>query len=122
MPRKGFRQSASHRKKIGRGLKGKYTEEKSGRWKGADASLVAKRQRIRRLYGKPRYCEICKSTKKEWYEWANKDHKYSMEKEDWMRVCRGCHMEYDFELGHRMITEETKQKISKTEKLTKNNH
>ena len=52
-------------------------------------------RRIETLYGKPKYCEICKRSDKKKYEWANKDHKYSMNIEDWMRLCTSCHRKYD---------------------------
>lgn len=51
--------------------------------------------RIEKLLGKPRYCEICKRTDRKVYDWSNKDHKYSLKKEDWQRLCRSCHIKYD---------------------------
>lgn len=42
-------------------------------------------------------CELCGiENLGSWkIHWANKDHKYSRNREDWMRVCRPCHAEYD---------------------------
>ena len=42
-------------------------------------------------------CEICgkENLTSMKIHWANKDHKYSRNREDWMIVCRPCHAEYD---------------------------
>jgi predicted Fe-S protein YdhL (DUF1289 family) len=53
--------------------------------------------RIKTKYGKPNYCEHCKRSDKKVYHWANKDHKYSENILDWMRLCAKCHMKYDLE-------------------------
>lgn len=56
--------------------------------------------RIEVLLGLPRYCEHCKSSTCKRYDWANKDHKYSSNLSDWMRLCRGCHLKYDFKYNN----------------------
>jgi hypothetical protein len=51
---------------------------------------------INRKLGQPKYCEHCKRTDKKCYDWANKDHKYSKNLKNWMRLCRSCHLKYDY--------------------------
>lgn len=50
--------------------------------------------------GFPKKCEMCGSTTKKTYDWANKDHKYLRKLEDYMCLCRGCHREYDKKHNH----------------------
>jgi len=56
---------------------------------------------IKQKLGQPRYCENCKKTNKIQYDWANKDHLYKKIIKDWMRLCRGCHMKYDYKFNSR---------------------
>ena len=51
-------------------------------------------QWVKRYFGKPKNCELCGSDI--YVEWASRDHKYQAKREDWLRLCRKCHMEYDF--------------------------
>lgn len=64
-------------------------------WRGEDASLKAKHQWVALKKGRPRKCEICHTTSARKYEWANIDHKYRRELEDYMRMCTSCHRTYD---------------------------
>jgi len=41
-------------------------------------------------------CELCGTEDAKKYEWANKDHKYFRNTNDWMRVCTKCHRNYDY--------------------------
>ena len=50
---------------------------------------------IKRIAGQPNYCEICKTTKAKKFEWSNKSGKYIRNKNDWQRLCKKCHYEYD---------------------------
>lgn len=77
----------------------KYLEkgDKHFCWKGTEAGYGAKHTWIAKIKGKPNYCEHCKSTDKTRYEWANIDHKYSRNVEDYIRLCRTCHSKYDNE-------------------------
>lgn len=58
--------------------------------------------RFVKKHGRPKHCEHCKKTDKKIYEWSNKDHKYSENIEDWQRLCRGCHMKYDYKHNNRV--------------------
>lgn len=50
-------------------------------------------------YGNPSTCEHCKKENLfgRYIDWANKDHKYTRKREDWMRLCKSCHKKYDLE-------------------------
>lgn len=55
---------------------------------------------IRRNGGQKIRCDICKTPAVFFdgmnsLDWANKDHKYRKIREDWMTLCRTCHVEYD---------------------------
>ena len=48
------------------------------------------------VYGKPLKCELCSGEKKsKRLEWSNKDHKYSLLREDWWELCATCHRQWD---------------------------
>ena len=54
---------------------------------------------IYKNWGSPKKCEKCgvtsESNRK--INWANKNHKYSNDKKDWMRLCAKCHRQYDYD-------------------------
>jgi len=52
---------------------------------------------IVREKGRPKKCEPCGTTKKRKYEWANVDHKYRRDLNDYIRMCTSCHRKYDIE-------------------------
>lgn len=80
--------------------------------------LVSKR------FGKPNYCENCKTKNAKRYDWANTGNNYGYPykvlREDWKRLCRSCHQKYDLELfkGKRFFGKThkstSKNKISET--------
>jgi hypothetical protein len=82
-------------------LKGKnrpdITGVKNNMWKGDDAKYVAKHMWIASKLGKPCTCEFCGRTnlKGRQIHWANKDHTYKRDLEDWIRLCVKCHSNYD---------------------------
>lgn len=67
-------------------------------WKEEGSNYRNSHRWIKNTYGKPAYCEKCKRTDKKRYEWASKDHKYSKDIKDWMRVCTSCHRKHDYEV------------------------
>ena len=77
--------------KKGHGLIG------GGCWKGDNASYSAIHKWIRKYKGKPQKCEFCgkEKTTPRSIHWANKDHKYSRNRDDWMMACLPCHAKYD---------------------------
>ena len=66
-------------------------------WKDEEAGYVAKHTKIRKILGKATECVHCKRTDRKKYEWANKDHKYSRNIEDYISLCCSCHRKYDYE-------------------------
>lgn len=64
-------------------------------WKGENAKKGTIHDWIVRHYGKPNLCEICGTTEKKMYHWANKNHTYKRIRKDWLRLCVSCHTKYD---------------------------
>jgi hypothetical protein len=50
---------------------------------------------VNRHRGKAVVCEYCDSDK--FVQWANKSHEYKRDLEDWLSLCRKCHVKYDRE-------------------------
>jgi hypothetical protein len=72
-------------------------KEAHGSWKGKDASYAAKHAHIRLVYGKAAQCDLvgCERKSKR-FEWALKrGHEYSHNREDYMQLCKPCHVRYD---------------------------
>jgi len=71
--------------------------EHNGRWKGEETGLVAIHQWVRRQRGIPKKCQHCGigKDKVRYIDWANVDHKYSRNLDDYMPLCRKCHFKYD---------------------------
>lgn len=65
-------------------------------WKGEDASLKAKHQWVSLKKGRPSKCEMCATTKAKKFEWANVDHTYRRNLDDYIRMCTRCHRNYDY--------------------------
>lgn len=71
--------------------------ENSPTWKGEDTGYGPKHSWIKRMKGAPKECKHCGSTDKSErsYHWANIDHKYSRNPDDYIRLCVSCHDKYD---------------------------
>lgn len=87
----GKKHSEETKRKISEAQKGK----KCKNWKGENAKHSAIHEWVRKEKGTPSYCEHCKSTTKKKYEWANIDHKYTRNLDDYIRLCTSCHCKYD---------------------------
>jgi hypothetical protein len=72
-----------------------FMNEKSWAWKGNMVSYSGLHKWVARKLGKPNKCEHCGTTTSTKYEWANKSGKYLRDLDDWIRLCRSCHFEYD---------------------------
>lgn len=95
-PMFGKKRSKETLKKLSRTIKAKgLTDEKSREWKGDKVKYSGLHYWVRKHLGRPMKCEECKSTKKKRYEWANIDHKYKRDLNDWIRLCCSCHSAYD---------------------------
>lgn len=74
-----------------------YTNEGNPNWKGNKVSYVALHKWVYRHKGKALKCEFCgkeKTTPKS-IQWANKDHKYLRNLEDFISLCVVCHRNFD---------------------------
>lgn len=73
--------------------------EKNGMWKGDKAGYVAIHAWIKRHKGSTKVCEHCNKEKTipRSIQWANIDHKYSRNLEDWISLCAKCHKKHDIE-------------------------
>jgi len=106
---KGIKRSKATKLLMGISKIGK----KNSNWKGDKVSYAGVHAWIRRNKGKLIICIFCGSTKN--LEWANKDHKYRRKKEDYISLCRSCHMKYDIKKGFR------KYNLNKTKIYGNNN-
>jgi len=67
-------------------------------WKGENASYIAKHAWVYRHKGKAYKCEFCgKEGIGREINWANIDHKYKRNLDDYISLCRLCHEKYDKE-------------------------
>lgn len=96
---------------FGRANKGRNMKEllagrtlgfKNGMWKGDDAKYSALHLWVVRCKGNPNFCEHCgkvgRKNGRNWnIHWANKKHTYKRILEDFIGLCRSCHLKYDLE-------------------------
>lgn len=74
-----------------------FNSEKSPNWKGTNVKNIALHQWVAAHKGRLMCCEHCGDTTRKIYDWANKDHKYERNLNDYIRLCRSCHRKYDIE-------------------------
>ncbi len=91
---KGIKTPESIRIKQSLAHKGKIAE-KSSHWKGEKVSYLGLHGWIRNRFGRKNKCDIYGTINAKRFEWANKDHKYRRNREDWMCVCTVCHAQYE---------------------------
>jgi len=68
---------------------------KNHNWKGDNVSYNALHAWVRVRLGTPNYCAYCQSTEAKIYDWANLSHAYKRDLDDWIRLCRKCHIAFD---------------------------
>lgn len=68
--------------------------EKHWNWKGDKVGYMGLHDWVEKELGKPFYCEHCDATVGR-FEWANKSHEYKRRIDDWIRLCKKCHIAYD---------------------------
>ena len=93
----GKKHSEVIKEKIRLAVKG----ENNGNWKGNNLTYRGLHRRIRTLKPKPELCEKCQTKKA--YDAANISGKYLLDVNDWIYLCRSCHMIEDqrmFNLRH----------------------
>ena len=80
-----------------KGLKITQTKGKgNGMWKGDKVGYFALHRWVDREKGKPKQCEECGKTREEAkIEWANIDHKYRRNTNDYKALCKKCHRKFD---------------------------
>lgn len=61
---------------------------------GAGAYVVLHRW-VRKKFGKPNFCSLCKSGDKKIYQWANISGEYKRDITDWVGLCVSCHKRFD---------------------------
>jgi len=84
-PRKGVKLSEETKEKIGK-----------ANYKGDKAGYVAIHIWVKKHRGKAKICEHCGKNGKEWrIEWANIDHEYRRNLDDYISLCVSCHSIYD---------------------------
>lgn len=91
-----------HKIKKGQHI-GKKTEFKKGElrgfnnvnWKGNKVGYEALHSWAGRTWGKPQFCEHCKTSARRMYHWANISREYKRDRDDWLRLCVPCHTKYD---------------------------
>lgn len=97
---KGKHHTEEARKKI------KEAQEKkigflNNNWKGDKAGKKAIHIWIYGKLGKPLVCESCGVFVKERkLNWANKNHEYRRNLEDWLSFCYSCHRKYDLKYNN----------------------
>lgn len=77
----------------------KLVGENALHWAGDNIGYYGLHAWIRKELGKPSICNHCTSTTEKRYEWANISGEYNRNLDDWIRLCRKCHIKYDKERG-----------------------
>lgn len=99
MPR-GIYQHKPHSKETRQKIKdSRWIGSKNTAWKGDNASSAAMHLWVYQWKGSPKQCEMCGTTEKKYYDWANVDHTYKRVLDDYIRMCRPCHRKYDGDRG-----------------------
>lgn len=76
--------------------KGNDLGSKHRLWKGEDAGIKPKHAWVKRHKGKAKECTQCdKTSETHQIDWANIDHKYKRNLDDYIELCRSCHRLYD---------------------------
>ncbi len=79
-----------HRQRVSHSLIGNKR-----RWLGDNASYYAKHMWILKYWGKADHCDFCHKENVSRYEWANKYHGESRNKDDYLQLCPSCHRKFD---------------------------
>ena len=77
-----------------KGLEGYKLGKEHYHWKGGNGTYARLHYWVNQQKGKPVICEFCGKTKGK-LEWANKSQQYKKNLDDWISLCKKCHIEYD---------------------------
>ena len=103
----GYKETTEHKQKISQSLKGKEPKNleflhqfnkgiNHGNWKGDGVNYSSLHTWVTRWKEKPKVCESCKtSSEVKRLVWANKDHTYKRNLDDYISLCYKCHYHYD---------------------------
>jgi len=72
-----------------------YSGDKSPSWKAEDISYSGLHRWVRRHIGVKNYCEHCLRSNLARYDLANKTGVYDRRPENWITLCRRCHIKFD---------------------------
>jgi hypothetical protein len=64
-------------------------------WKGDKAGYWARHRWLDKHIGRPKKCDHCGDTTKSRYEWANISGNYLRDPDDYLRLCKKCHVAFD---------------------------
>ena len=102
--KKGKKLSLKHRLNIGLSQMGRKAwnkgvpEGEGNRWKGDAVGYSGIHMWVRKHLGKAKECTLChKKANEGKIEWANIDHKYKRDLNDFISLCVSCHRRYDNE-------------------------
>lgn len=79
-----------------RNPKGINLNEKNGNWKGDKVGYIAIHSWVARRLGKPTTCIFEDATCRGRFEWANINHTYKRDLNDWISLCRVHHYKFDY--------------------------
>jgi len=83
----------------------RFIGEKAIHWKGERVGYRGIHHWVQVNLGKANKCSECgKEGTGRQIHWANKDHKYKRNLEDWISLCIQCHGRYDQKMGYRRHT------------------
>ena len=105
MAAKGVKLSEQAKQNI---RNGQPRGENHPNWKGEKVEYRGLHDWVVLWKGKASLCEVCGSTDRKRYEWANKDHKYRRVLDDYISMCVPCHRLYDYENNKYAIRGKTK--------------
>lgn len=75
--------------------KGENVGADNHKWQGDNVGYFALHDWVARQLGRPKKCENCGATKHKKFEWANLSGKYRRDINDWVRLCKMCHVLID---------------------------
>jgi len=87
------------KEKVSKTMSMKHRDEGNPAWKGDNVSYKSLHQWIQRKKGIAKICSRCGKEKTgRDVGWANIDHKYSRNLNDYIALCNKCHTDYDKKL------------------------
>lgn len=80
---------------ISCGKMGKRKGKLNNKWLGDQVSYRGIHLYITQNFGKPEFCEHCKTSERRMYHWANISGEHKRDRNDWLRLCVPCHKKFD---------------------------